>query len=232
MPPRGAPLLSIDVGKNAMAAVLLDPSSKKILRWKCWEVGNSPAAFVQSVDFIKSWLDPRPHAIIETQPAVNQKMRRFQHFFEIFLAMQGLAPRAVSPRLKLGLVPKSELTTYYRRKKASVAWATAFLQRHEQERWVHDTFALAKKKDDLSDALMQAVASIGGDAPEPKPEPEPEPVPPPVLKTIPEDAEEDAANSIAKAGTRQNATSAQKSPSPPRPRRSPPPRPPSPPRSN
>ena len=184
------PLLSIDVGKNTMAAVLVDTSSKQIMKWACWEVGSSPATFVKSVEFIRNWIENKPRVIIERQPAVNQKMRRFQHYFEIWLALQGLAPREVSPRLKLKLLPKPELSTYYRRKKASVAWAKDFLQQNPQERWVHDTFNLAKKKDDYSDALMQAIASIGDFAPEPEPEPELEPEQEPKQEPEPEPEQE------------------------------------------
>lgn len=161
--PACRPLLSIDVGKKTMAAVVLDGSGDMILRWRTWEVGQSAAAFVASIDFLlkDGWLEPAPRVIVESQPRVNQQMRRFQHYFEVWLAMNGLAPRPVSPRLKLGLLPPSELKTYYRRKKASVAWATAWLASHPQSAEAMAAWeGCGRKKDDLSDCLAQAVASL------------------------------------------------------------------------
>ena len=159
--PARRPLLSIDVGKKTMAAVVLD--GETILKWRTWEVGQSAAAFVASVNFLleDGWLEPAPRVIIESQPKVNQAMLRLQFYFEVWLAMNGLAPRPVSPRLKLGLLPPSELKTYYRRKKASVAWATAWLASHPQSAEAMAAWeGCGKKKDDLSDCLLQAVASL------------------------------------------------------------------------
>lgn len=157
-----APLLSCDVGQKTMAACLLDGTT--ILKWKTWEVGQTAAAFVKSVSFLHAdgWLSlPAPRCIIESQPKINQKMRRLAHFMEIFLAMHGLAPRPVSPRLKLRLLPEAELASYYRRKKASVAWADAWMAEHPQSPEIVATWQGAKKKDDLADCLLQASAYLG-----------------------------------------------------------------------
>ncbi len=168
-------VLSIDPGRKNLGLCVLDIDvhtrtgiNDTVLFWKVCE---TPTDIAGVIDVLESALDGIEYdeTVIERQPPKNSTMKRFEHIFEMYFAMQRKPVYVIDSRHKLSFAAKTPFWTggtvepgkgswnYYKRKKISLTTVAKFLDatrdRHQQ---FHELFQKSQKKDDLSDSLLQA----------------------------------------------------------------------------
>ena len=170
-------LVSVDVGQTNLALCGLRPGADPtgaddaIVRWALVDLKAPGAAAVVDAMRGVEWLDDATRVVIERQPAKNCKMRRLEAFLEMWFAVHGKPVALFDPAHKLAFAARSpwwpctdvpESWTYRARKKLSAQTAAAFLGATDQPAAARATFAACRKKDDLSDALLQGMAFAHG----------------------------------------------------------------------
>jgi hypothetical protein len=165
----GMRVLSIDVGRKNLALCAYDAEDDKIMSWT---VRSMPAIDVMTV---KDTLDALCRddnttlsvdmVLIERQPASNPSMRRLEGVIAMYFAMRNIPVTIVSSTEKLKHAQTTpywpmdgKTSSYYARKKTAVLTVTKYLKDTDQDDAVHSVFAETVKKDDLSDAFLQALA--------------------------------------------------------------------------
>jgi len=157
-------ILSVDVGSVNMGIVLL----KKVLGkyelvdlrvLRCTTIKKATIAracsdMFETLEEAIGSLDIK-EALIEQQPPRNTKTKVLSHCLQIYLLTKGVrCIRFCSPRNKL---PGPKLRTYAERKKKAVALASRYLI----PTVFYTKFCAMEKKDDVADALLQAVHVYG-----------------------------------------------------------------------
>jgi hypothetical protein len=99
--------------------------------------------------------------VIERQ--MTRKMTNIQCYLEMYFRLKGHSVIIYSPKHKLAGTGKEYSGAgkglYHARKKASVQLCKEWLDKYPQEeQWIQDLWRTTKKKDDISDALMMAIA--------------------------------------------------------------------------
>jgi hypothetical protein len=99
--------------------------------------------------------------VIERQ--MTRKMTNIQCYLEMYFRLKGHSVIIYSPKHKLAGTGKEYSGAgkglYHARKKASVQLCKEWLDKYPQEEpWIQDLWRTTKKKDDISDALMMAIA--------------------------------------------------------------------------
>ena len=178
MPPPSPRVLSIDVGQKNLGLCVVRPGPcVGEDRIEFWAVVNTDVVSAPGVlatlqrAGIMDRLPSITHAVIERQPGRNPTMCRIQHWLEAFLVMRDVPVHVQNSALKLRFAattpfwggatatPQSgKPFTYHARKKLSVETTRAFLAATAQDQAWTDVFARARKRDDLADALLQALA--------------------------------------------------------------------------
>jgi hypothetical protein len=160
-------ILGIDVGQKHLGVAVWDGTT--VRHWAVWDSPGSQAADLWTClreHATPAFLDGVTHVVIERQPSKNPTMTRIMHYLEFYFARD----RTVSlqdPKHKLIFAattpwfPDAEEATarqwtYHRRKKLAVLTAAQFLEATDQP--LRAVFDAAKKKDDLADALLTAMA--------------------------------------------------------------------------
>lgn len=108
-------------------------------------------------------LPPFDAVVLERQPGANVRMCRLQHYIEMLYHARNVPVHVFDPRKRLEFCAKSSWwppktpfpKTYYTRKQSAVRTCRIFLEATGQT--VHQ-FEVAAKKDDIADAIMQAMA--------------------------------------------------------------------------
>lgn len=180
-PPEESPspaVLGIDVGEKHMGVCLLRPgraadgSQDAIEHWEVREIASESARSVaRSLEPLASMArdlaarDEGVTAVIERQPPKNQKMRRLQHYVEMAMTLADDRVEVVvqDPGHKLQYAATTPAWpseppaswTYAARKKLAVQTATAMVAGREE--WAA-RLAASRKKDDMADALLHAMA--------------------------------------------------------------------------
>lgn len=174
-------VLGVDVGRKNLAMALLkpgdDPSGARdvIVGWAVEDVHtplvNDLVAVVDAVwarwhDGRKEWSDV--DVVIERQPLKNPSMTRMQHLLEAVFALRGAAVvTTIDPKHKLAFAARTpwwptrdvDAWTYVQRKKLAVETVANMLAaRADATEAVAAVFDGSKKKDDLADALLHAMA--------------------------------------------------------------------------
>lgn len=153
-------LLSIDVGFKNMAICGLNNDSITLWQIVNLTYGTDPCtsiiyAFDALQDKITSY-----KIVIERQ--MTRKMTNIQCYLEMYFRMKGHSVIIYSPKHKLAGSGKENSGKgkgmYQARKKASIQLCQEWLDAHPQEDWVMELWKSTKKKDDISDALMMALA--------------------------------------------------------------------------
>lgn len=167
-------VFSIDCGLKNLAFCALDlsePENPRILAWEVVDLcptrmDDLSLAVVRCLDQRKEAWSPCDTIMIERQPSRNRKMTIVQHVIHAYFMIRGQVDAETVERVqivsavhKLGSKGRglSGKRNYRERKVASVAMAREWLKENGQDkRWV-DLFESASKKDDLADALNQAL---------------------------------------------------------------------------
>jgi Poxvirus A22 protein len=159
-------VLSVDVGRRNMACAIVDGSTLAVTHAKQGAVANDSCAAV--VDFFAD-LPAHDAVVMERQPGPNVRMCRLQHYVEMMYYMRGVPLTVFDPRKRLEFAFGSRWwpaktpfpKTYYTRKQAAVGTCREFLAATGQ---TVTAFDAAAKKDDLADAVVQALAFLAAAA--------------------------------------------------------------------
>lgn len=165
---------SIDVGTKNCAYVVIDRDTKRIVRWRLISIAWQNMDDL-SVRLKEAWdaedIPPCARMLVERQPGRNKTMVRVEAYLCMYFLCRGFPVtlyHAVEKLKNTGAENRGRSAKQYRaRKHASVTLAQEFLK---EEGRAHDERALrnfhgAKKKDDMADALMQALSFIDSPAP-------------------------------------------------------------------
>ena len=162
-------ILSFDVGIKNLAFCVL--KENKILNWNVSTLKN--ASTNQSMcEIIVEHLDKFPEmlqcntVLIEKQPSKNNKMRIIEALLNTYFVIKGSSNTdssikkivIYSAKYKLGDNTLKGKVNYSERKKLSVSRCKAYLDKYTQDENFIEYFDLSKKKDDLADCLLQALA--------------------------------------------------------------------------
>jgi hypothetical protein len=155
---------SFDVGRRNLAACVVDTDGPRVLFWHVFDLG-APRG-VQLHRAVRVALDAHPvlrqaRVVVEAQPSRNPQMRVIEAVVEAYFAYLCPEARVVafSPRHKLAGVGSGRgHARYAERKRASVAAVQALLDAHAQSDEVAAVWRASRKRDDLADALLQALA--------------------------------------------------------------------------
>ena len=159
-------LLSIDVGIKNLAICGLKTATATtpptITLWKIINLtyGTDPcSSLIKALDELT---DSVQDATIVIERQMTRKMCAIQCYLEMYYRLKNHAVIIYSPKYKLAGTGKEYSGAgkglYHARKRASVQLSQAWLLAHPQEEWVTTLWKNTKKKDDLSDTLMMALA--------------------------------------------------------------------------
>ena len=153
-------LISIDVGIKNLALCILEDT--RICDWKVLNLSygnNVCTAIIQAFNDLQTRY-PSAQIVIERQ--MTKKMLNIQCYLEMYFRLKGHSVVIYSPKHKLAGTGKENSgggkSLYQARKKASITLCQEWLDKHPQEGWIHELWRTTKKKDDISDALMMAIA--------------------------------------------------------------------------
>lgn len=162
-------ILSIDVGSQNLALCLYDSEGQTIIHWKVLSLQkpiDAHTVYETLCTELETWEMPQ-EMVIERQPIKSMVMCRIQYYCEMLGACLLQKPvKLMQPITKLNwasysswwpedLVP-SKKWSYRDRKAATVATVQRFLE-DTHSGW-KAMYEAAPKKDDLADALVQAMA--------------------------------------------------------------------------
>jgi len=166
--PDGEMILGIDVGQKNLGVCVLDDAANVIARWAVWDAAGTWAPDVHAMlaaHATDEFLQGVTRVVIERQPSKNPSMTRIMHYLEFFFTSLGLRVHLQDAKHKLLFAATTpwfpaDATdaewTYRHRKKLAVRTATAFVEATAQP--LAPVFTESKKKDDLADALLHAMA--------------------------------------------------------------------------
>ena len=162
-------IIGVDPGTRNLALCQID-DNKKIKNWAVISIQPDPKGIFEGLmkTHFNDWIFENDTVAIERQPSKNPRAVRIQHYIEMFIASNGGDVYCIDPKHKLSYAsttswwPSREVNawTYNQRKKLSVETVTAFLADTEQDPEFIKMFQKSKKKDDLADALLHALAYL------------------------------------------------------------------------
>jgi hypothetical protein len=159
-------ILSFDVGiKNLAYCVLdLEPNPKTILAWEVYNLAGGDPSRDLCLDLATS-LDDRAASfqnvnavLIERQPGKNRKAKSMEAYLHMYFVVKGKRVIVYDASRKLENEPYYEKGSYYQRKKTAVRLAAEFLANNPQSPEMTRMYTGSRKKDDLSDCLLQALS--------------------------------------------------------------------------
>jgi hypothetical protein len=153
-------LISIDVGIKNLALCILDDVS--IREWKIINLSYGNNVCTSIIQAFNDLQQQYPSAQIVIERQMTKKMLNIQCYLEMYFRLKGHSVVIYSPKHKLAGTGKENSgggkSLYQARKKASITLCQEWLDKHPQSEWVHELWKTTKKKDDISDALMMAIA--------------------------------------------------------------------------
>jgi hypothetical protein len=160
-------VIGIDPGALNLALCQVD-DDKKIKNWAVICIKSDAQGIYKGLKdmHFDDWIFENDTAVIERQPSKNPRAVRIQHYIEMFIASNGGDVYCIDPKHKLSYASSTswwpsrdvDVWNYNTRKKLSVETVTAFLEDTEQDPEFVEMFQNSKKKDDLADALLHALA--------------------------------------------------------------------------
>ena len=153
-------LLSIDVGIINIGVCLINTKTKKIQNWDSGGIppSSDKGLFVCLRDHFRArpWVLDSDKILIEKQPDRNKRMKSVEHFIHTYFLCNDKDVQIYDARHKIPDVVGAGKQMYRKRKNASIVRCGEFIKEHNPE-WV-SFFNEHKKKDDLADAVMQALS--------------------------------------------------------------------------
>ena len=159
-------ILSIDCGIKNLAMCLIDPADRKIHQW---DVSGVPPMHADGVfPCLVRHLNERPWVlgaktvVIEKQPDRNRGMKAVENLLHTYFLVKGPEREVViwDARHKVPDMAGAGAARYAQRKKASIERARKFIEATDVNKALVPFFDSHKKKDDLSDSVMQALSFI------------------------------------------------------------------------
>jgi hypothetical protein len=150
-------ILSFDVGIKNLAYCIINEETNNIVAWDVFEIPTILKYQIAIMNTNELWNHTFHKVIIEKQPPTNPKMRIIENMLNIYFIMKEIPDVCTySAKHKLGELGKTTRgqKNYNVRKKYGVAMTNVYLQ---DSRFL-TFFNSHKKKDDLSDCLLQALA--------------------------------------------------------------------------
>ena len=160
-------ILGIDVGQKHLGVAVWDGAT--VRRWAVWDSPGSRATDLWTClrdNATPAFMDGVTRVVIERQPSKNPTMTRIMHYLEFYFSreLQVFLQDSKHKLLFASATPwfpdADEATdrewTYRRRKKLAVHTVANFIEASDQP--LRAAFDVAKKKDDLADALLTAMA--------------------------------------------------------------------------
>lgn len=161
-------ILSFDVGIKNLAFCLYDSQSFDIKEWGLVTLhGDVHRAAVNVAELFRGMQEiirQTDIVLVEKQPGRNKTMVRIEAYIHMYFVANGKKVVLYSARNKLARTECSfkgkGKDNYNLRKKASVSLAREFISSEptKQRQDIIDVFTKSKKKDDLADALLQALS--------------------------------------------------------------------------
>jgi len=151
-------ILSFDVGIKNLAFCMINKETNEIISWNVCEIPVNMEKQIAFLDTCEFWNFPFDTVIIEKQPAKNTKMRLIEITLNVYFLMKKIKKVATySSKHKLGSIGKTTRGkhNYNVRKKYGVAMTNVYLRDGSLFKGFFD---MHKKKDDLSDCLLQALS--------------------------------------------------------------------------
>ena len=164
-------VLSVDVGTVNMGVCLYDSGTQAIAHWTVLAVDRGVQLCEGVLEVMQKLWDslhelqtPVDKVIIEKQSKRSLRMQAVQNYVHMFCVMQGAPTLVYSPvnKLKGTGQENSGRSNYRARKKAAISLTQQWLAEHPQAAGVVAEFGSAKKRDDLADSLLQALAFCRG----------------------------------------------------------------------
>jgi len=156
-------LLSIDCGIKNLAMCLIDQKTKRIQRW---DVSGVPPMHVDGIFACmvrhlneKPWILEAQTVLIEKQPDRNRGMKGIENLLHTYFLVKEKQVVIWDARHKIPDVAGAGKAKYAQRKKTSIERARKFIEDEVNKDWIQ-FFDSHSKKDDLSDAIMQALSFI------------------------------------------------------------------------
>jgi len=157
-------LLSIDCGIKNLAMCLIDPVTKKIHEWDVSGVppNHADGIFPCLVRHLneKPWVLGATTVIIEKQPDRNRSMKAVENLLHTYFLVKEKSVVIFDARHKVPDCAGPGRAMYAKRKKASIERARKFIAGDGPNKEFVSFFDAHKKKDDLSDSLLQSLAFI------------------------------------------------------------------------
>tara|TARA_B100001094_G_scaffold332084_1_gene402695 strand:- start:1592 stop:2332 length:741 start_codon:yes stop_codon:yes gene_type:complete len=161
-------ILSFDVGIKNLAYCIVNGNT--IYHWKVLDIGppngsDGPTHLIKILDTLPELLETHI-VLIEKQPSRNNKMRIIEAMLHAYFIIKGTTNSlssikkviVYSAKHKLGSETIKGKKGYAQRKKLSVERTQEFLTQQPQTSEIQNIFKNSKKKDDLADSLLQALA--------------------------------------------------------------------------
>jgi hypothetical protein len=157
-------LLSIDCGIKNLAMCLIDPATKRIHQWDVSGVPpmHADGVFPCLVRHLneKPWVLGATTVIIEKQPDRNRSMKAVENLLHTYFIVKEKTVVIFDARHKVPDCAGPGRAMYAKRKKASIERARKFIAGDGPNKEFVAFFDGHKKKDDLSDSLLQSLAFI------------------------------------------------------------------------
>jgi hypothetical protein len=159
--------LGIDPGKQHVGMCLYDPSSDRILEWRCSTIDDSTiqsfiTTFRECLSEILNDTTTLETVSIERQPPKNSSMCRISHYMHMYIALTypDTEIRIIPPtrRIKKIRIERPDLgfDTYTQRKKSSIQYVSEWLD-NTQSSW-KEWFMQQTKKDDCAESFLLCLA--------------------------------------------------------------------------